>query len=248
MPSDHFTSVAANYAEYRPDYPPEVFEFIASLAPSRRVAWDCGTGSGQAAIELARRFESVIATDLSQAQIDHAQRHPRIAYRVAPAEASGLSDRSAELVNVSQALHWFDLHKFYDEVRRVLVPGGAFTVTAYGDLWLEDKRIDPFVQHYNFETVGPYWPAGRAIVTNLYRDLELPFPKIKTPEFKLQKQWSLDELLGYMRSWSATALYVLAKGADPAVELERAIAPLWGDRAATRVVRWPFAVGAARMG
>src|SRR4051812_19118878 len=128
MRNDHFSRQAAGYSVYRPSYPDALFDFVAGLAPARRRAWDCATGNGQAAVGLARLFESVVATDASAAQIAHAHRHPRVAYRVAPAESSGLEAGTIDLVTVAQAAHWLDLDAFYEEVRRVLVPGGAIAL------------------------------------------------------------------------------------------------------------------------
>jgi len=87
---DHFSSGSDRYATYRPDYPAPLFTWLAGLCPEHESAWDCATGSGQAALGLAPHFRNVVATDASTEQVRHAQPHPRIGYRVAPAEASGL--------------------------------------------------------------------------------------------------------------------------------------------------------------
>jgi len=70
--ADHFSATAAAYATFRPRYPDALFEWLAAIAPSRECAWDCATGSGQAASGLARHFEQVVATDPSAAQLAHA--------------------------------------------------------------------------------------------------------------------------------------------------------------------------------
>src|ERR1043165_3827980 len=113
---DHFSKQASDYAKFRPRYPRELFEYLGSVAPSRRMAWDCATGNGQAAVELAELFNRVIATDASQKQIANAQPHERVEYRVEAAEASGIESGSVDLIMVAQALHWFDRRRFYEEV------------------------------------------------------------------------------------------------------------------------------------
>src|SRR4051794_21677502 len=128
---DHFSGHAAVYASFRPGYPAALFDFATSLAPGRSLAWDCATGNGQATAGLAERFARVIATDASAAQLAQATPHPRIEYRQAPAEQSGLADRSVDLVTVATALHWFDFDRFYAEAERVLIPGGALVAWAY---------------------------------------------------------------------------------------------------------------------
>ena len=122
--SDHFSKNASGYSSYRPNYPGELFGYLASVAPSRKCAWDCATGSGQAAVPLAGYFDEVHATDASENQILKASPADNLIYSVSPAEACGLSGGSVDVVTVAQALHWFDIDAFGREVERVLCPGG----------------------------------------------------------------------------------------------------------------------------
>src|SRR5205809_3213153 len=103
---DHFSQQAIDYARFRPQYPRELFQHIASLAPNDQLALDCATGNGQAAVALAEFFEKVIALDASEEQIASAQPQPNVEFRVAPAEATGLPAHSCDAVTVAQALHW----------------------------------------------------------------------------------------------------------------------------------------------
>ena len=129
---DHFSGHAADYSRYRPGaYPAAMFQALAALAPDRECVWDCATGNGQAALGLAALFERVEATDASAQQIAVAGPHPKVRYSVAPAEASGLPDASVALITVAQALHWFDLTKFYVEVRRVAKPQALLACSCY---------------------------------------------------------------------------------------------------------------------
>lgn len=243
---DHFAPVAGSYADYRPTYPPALFQWLASLMTRHALAWDCACGSGQASVDLAEHFERVVATDASAAQIQGAIPHPRIDYRVAPAESSGLPDASADLVTVAQALHWFNLEEFYAEVRRVLHPGGVLAVWTYGVLQVEGEAIDPLVQNFYHNVVGPYWPPERAHVEDGYRSLPFPFAQIEAPPFAMQASWSLPQLLGYFRSWSATGRYLAQKGQDPVAVLEGQLTPLWGKPEQQRLIRWPLSLRVGR--
>ncbi|NJC88504.1 MAG: class I SAM-dependent methyltransferase [Desulfuromonas sp.] len=243
---DHFAPVAASYADFRPTYPPALFAWLASLVPRHELAWDCAAGSGQASSDLAAHFARVVATDASPAQIAAAVPHPRIDYRVAPAEASGLPAASVDLVTVAQALHWFDLAGFYAEVRRVLHPGGVLAVWTYGVLTIEGAEVDTLVQHFYHDTVGPYWPPERAHVENGYRALPFPFAELAAPPFAMEAFWTLSQLLGYFRSWSATGRFVTANGYDPVALLERQLVPLWKEEGAKRKVTWPLALRVGR--
>jgi SAM-dependent methyltransferase len=244
--SDHFAPVAASYADFRPTYPAALFAWLATLVPRHELAWDCAAGSGQASLDLATHFALVVATDASQAQLDAAPPHPRIEYRVAPAEASGLPDAAVDLVTVAQALHWFDLAGFYAEVRRVLQPGGVLAVWTYGVLTVEGAAVDALVQHFYHDTVGPYWPAERRHVETGYRSLPFPFREIAAPPFAMAARWTLPQLLGYFRSWSATGRFIAATGQDPVAALAERLAPLWGDPQQPRTVTWPLSLRVGR--
>lgn len=243
---DHFAPVAGSYADYRPTYPPALFQWLASLVERHALAWDCACGSGQASVDLAEHFERIVATDASAAQIQGAIPHPRIDYRVAPAESSGLPDASADLVTVAQALHWFNLTEFYAEVRRVLHPGGVLAVWTYGVLQVEGDDIDALVQNFYHHIVGPYWPPERAHVEDGYRSLPFPFTQIEAPALAMQALWTLPQLLGYFRSWSATGRYLAQKGQDPMAVLEKQLAPLWGHSGQPRLIRWPLSLRVGR--
>src|SRR5436190_651141 len=176
---DHFSGHAADYAKFRPRYPDQLFDYLAGIAPDRAAAWDCGTGNGQAAVALAERFNHVLATDASAEQIANAAPHRRVTYRVATAEASGIESSSIDLITVAQALHWFDLEKFYSEVGRVLKSHGVITALAYDVLRIE-PAIDAVVNHYYTDVIGAYWPPERALVEK-FAELPFPFPEIAAP-------------------------------------------------------------------
>lgn len=237
---DHFSKKAAAYAAFRPRYPAALFAFLASHAPRRVLAWDCATGNGQAAVGLAEHFERVIATDASAAQIGAATPHERIEYRVARAEASGLADASVDLVTVAQALHWLDLDAFYAEVRRVLVPDGVIAVWCYSMASIAPE-IDSIVNEYYAVTCGPYWPFERRHVDAGYRTLPFPFDETDATAAPLAIElwWTLADLEGYLRTWSATQRLVADRGGDPVGEVIGRLAPIWGDASTRRLVRWP---------
>lgn len=242
---DHFSSASDRYAAYRPDYPAALFEWLTGQCVERNTAWDCATGSGQAALGLAPHFRQIIATDASAEQIRHAEAHPAIDYRVAPAEASGLADRSVDLVAVAQAAHWFDLPRFYAEVARVLKPGGVLALWGYGRMELPGDMDAPFRRFYS-ETVGPWWPPERALIDDAYRSLEFPFAEIGAPAFFIEVEWSLHRLMDYLSTWSAVKRYQTAQGLDPLPALGAELAPLWGDPDTTRRLQWPLFLRAGR--
>lgn len=244
---DHFSTSPSSYAQYRPRYPRPLFDFVSDLCEHHRVAWDCATGNGQAAVELARDFDHVIATDASEKQIAHAVPHVGVAYRVAPAETSGLADASVDLVTVAQALHWFDLDRFYAEVRRVTIPGSIVAAWSYGDPVLDDPALDLLLQQFNHETVGVYWPVERHAVGEGYRQLPFPFDVVPTPALMLEAAWTLPELEGYLRTWSAVTAYQGDHGVDPVAAFAVELGKRWGVGRATCTIRWPLVILAGRV-
>ena len=243
---DHFSSGAAAYAEFRPTYPAPLFEWIANQCAGRDVAWDCATGNGQAARGLSPLFATVIATDASAPQIANAAARPNVDYRVAPADASGLADRSVDLVTVAQALHWFDRPRFYAEVKRVTRPGGRLAVWMYNLLHV-DPPIDAVVEKLYAEILSGFWPANRWLVDQSYAPIEFPFAEIPAPAFAMSADWRLGDLLGYLRTWSGSQRYQAERGEDPVALVEPDLAALWGDPAGVRSIAWPLVIRAGRV-
>jgi SAM-dependent methyltransferase len=241
---DHFSRQAADYAKFRPGYPQELFNYLGGIAPSRQLAWDCGTGNGQAAIGLASVFDRVIATDASEKQISNAQPYDRVEYRVAPAEDSGIDSGTVDLIMVAQALHWFDLSRFYAEARRVLKRDGVLAASAYNLLHF-GPAIDEVVNRYYYEVVGPFWPLERKLVEQ-FDDLPFPFQEIDSPKFEMTASWNLDHLVGYLRTWSSTQRFIAAKGSDPLKQIMDDLGAAWGAPEQTRNVSWPLTLRVGR--
>jgi SAM-dependent methyltransferase len=238
---DRFGPVAEAYAAFRPRYPADLFAKLASLVLRRRIAWDCATGSGQAALGLADHFDYVLASDASQSQLKSAQPHERVSYVRARAEAAPLAEHSVDLVTVAQALHWFDITAFWREVRRVLNRGGVVAAWCYS-LAETDSRVDDVVRRFYTDIVGPYWPPQRRLVETGYRTVDFPFARHDSPGLRIEAGLTLEEFVGYIGTWSATVSYRAARGEDPLPKLRGQLAPLWGEPGERRVVRWPVAM------
>lgn len=242
---DHFSGHAAAYAQARPTYPAALFDWLAAQCARLELAWDAGCGNGQASLELASRFARVHATDPSATQIAAAPSHPRVDWRVEPAEACSLPDASADLVTVAQAYHWFDADRFCAEATRVLRPGGAIAVWTYAATSV-DAAVDAVFARLYDDTLGAYWPAERRHVENGYRDLPFPFEPLAPPAFAMTLDWTLAQYLAYLASWSASQRHLAATGRDAVAEAAPAFAAAWGDPDSRRSVRWPLSMRAGR--
>ena len=240
---DHFSAGAAAYALHRPHYPDALFDWLAAVAPTRALAWDAATGSGQAAIGLAAHFERVVATDASAAQLAHATPHPRIEYRVERAERGAVPAGTADLVTVAQALHWLDVPAFWAAARRALRPGGVVAIWGYA-LPVIAPAIDALIDEFSNRTLAPYWPPERRILDERYATIDFPFEPIAPPTFTLVREAALGEYLEYLRTWSAVRRWVERHGDDPVATLAPALAPRWAGR---RRIVWTLALRAGRV-
>jgi SAM-dependent methyltransferase len=226
MFKDHFSTQAADYGRFRPDYAPALIDYIAAAAPARTLALDVGCGNGQASLQLATHFELVLASDPSAQQLAGAKAHPHIRYLRHGAECLPVRDRSADLVAVAQAAHWFDLPRFYAEVRRVLRPGGLLALLAYEKFRIT-PAVDAVVDRFYSAVVGPYWPPERAHIERGYRKLHFPFTESAHPDFATELEWSPEQAVGYVGTWSAVAGYRKARAEDPIPTFARELARVW---------------------
>jgi SAM-dependent methyltransferase len=236
--TEFFSDHAADYARHRPRYPAALFEYLASLAPRKNLAWDCATGNGQAAEGLEPYFERVVASDKGMQQVAQA-RPSRVIYLGSTAEAAPLRAASVDLLTAAQAVHWFDFELFYAEAGRVLAPSAAIVVSTYSLLRV-DPAVDRVISYLYHEVVGSYWPPERRWVEDEYRSLPFPFAEEAPPPFVMEQRWNLDETAGYLSTWSACRRLSAVTGQDPvrlvAAELEEA----WGPPEVRRRVSWPL--------
>jgi ubiquinone/menaquinone biosynthesis C-methylase UbiE len=235
---DLFSAQAESYAAFRPAYPDELYQFIFNRVANRTNAWDCGTGNGQVAQVLCRHFENVDATDISSKQLEYAYRAKNITYQVCEAENTPFLESQFDLITVAQALHWFDFDRFYTEVRRVARHKGIVAVWGY-TLCLVNNVIDECILDFYSNIVGPYWDAERRHIENEYRDIPFPFSAEVFPEFFTKTEWTLGELVGFIRTWSATQKYIREKKEDPVNGLIQELMPMWNPEK-KKQIRFPI--------
>lgn len=240
---DHFSTISEKYAKFRPDYPQTIYDFLYPLLSQKDSAWDCGTGNGQVALELAKDFQSVEATDLSPQQLKHAPPADNIRYSVQGAEHTTFADDSFDLITVAQAVHWFDFDKFNTEVKRVGRPNSIIALFGY-ELNTITPEIDAIVRYLYKDIVGAYWDPERKHIEDNYQNIPFPYRELESPEITNIKLWRIDHLIGYLNTWSATQQYKKAKGSNPVELIEADLRKVWGT-AEVRKVCFPiiFRVG-----
>lgn len=236
MKKDYFSAVSEKYRQGRSDYPNELFDYLATTTAQQTRMWDCGTGSGQVAVPMANFFGEVLATDLSQKQLDNAKQHPRVKYWQSTAESVDIENSSIDIVTSAQAAHWFDIKAFYKEVNRVLKPEGILAIWCYSLLSV-NKDIDVFVQKLFGNILEPFWPK-RTLADHTYTNIPFPFDELPKKDFKMTAHWNLNQFLAYFRSWSASHRYEQQNKVDPVSLVEGDFLQLWGNAEQSREVTW----------
>lgn len=234
---DHFSKQAERYSKHRPAYPDALFDYLAALARERKLAWDCGTGNGQAALKLARRFERVIATDASAEQIRHAVPADGVEYRAESAERTSLEPKSVDLVTVGTAVHWFEFEAFYAEVRRVSREGGILAVWTY-HLPAINSSVDKWLDEYFRKTLAGYWPDRIAYLDERYQTIPFPFEEIPTKPFSMSARWDFKCFEGFLASWSGTMAFCEKNGEEAFRRVMQRAATAWGERRILRPITW----------
>jgi ubiquinone/menaquinone biosynthesis C-methylase UbiE len=240
---DHYSDFAKTYAKGRLQYPPELFRFLASLTQEHLLAWDCGTGNGQAALGLTGYYDRIIATDPSNNQIGNCTPHSKIEFRVEAAEKPSLAPASVDLLTVGIALHWFHFDAFYPTAKQILKKNGVFAAWAY---FLPDitPEIDELLRSFTETTLGEFWKPEIRLIHEEYKTIPFPFKEIEAPRFTIEKEMSLKQFEEHMYTWSAVQFYMQKKNADPVKMILNELTGLWGEGSA-RQLSWkmPLRVG-----
>lgn len=220
---DLFSSGSQLYQQARPSYPQEVVQEILNHVPERGFAWDCGAGSGQFTQLLSPYFDHVVATDMSEKQLNLAPYFDNVSYQVQSAEQTSFTAQSFDLISVAQAIHWFDFDGFYKEVERTLKPQGILAVIGYGLIHVENAAINTMIQNLYAEKLDGYQDAERRYIDEEYKTIPFPFDEINVAEFKMQYQWSSAQLLKYLSTWSAIKHYCERNQDHPLLDLAEAL-------------------------
>lgn len=204
---DLFSAHAADYAAFRPKYPLSLGKAIAQLQRYRGVAWDCATGNGQLAMQLADHFALVCASDASAAQIQQAPANNYIHYSVQPAEHTDYPDHYFDVVTVAQAIHWLDIEAFYQEARRVVKPEGHIVVIGYG-LCSINEAVDKWLHTFYYDTIYAYWEPERKLLEDCLASLPFPFREVPFPALHMEVEWTATQFLQYLSTWSAVRNFI----------------------------------------
>ncbi len=242
---DIYTHMASSYAKYRPRYPDSLFQYLSSLCSQHSLAWDCGTGNGQAATKLVTYFDHVVATDANEKQIENAFAHSKIEYKVGAAENCGLEDGTVDLVTAAQSLHWFDLNIFFKEVQRVLKPGGVLAFWCY-ELPKVSPEVDAIVDDYYLGTLGPFWGPEREMVQEGYKTVAIPLQELTSPiKFEMSDNWEFEHMIGYLCTLPAITNYLKQIGINPLESFYGKLKSAWGPRK-PRSLSWDLRLRVAK--
>lgn len=242
---DNFSTQSAQYAKFRPTYPKEFYDFILSNVTSRGLAWDCATGNGQVAVELAKFFDQVYASDISSKQLANAPKRDNIIYLEEPAEKTSFEAQIFDLVTVAQAIHWFKFDEFFKEVKRVLRPNGLFLAVGYGLMQI-NTAIDAVVLRLYGDILDKYWDEERRHIENNYASIPFPFDAIDTPALSISTTWNFNQLIGYLETWSSLQHYLKANNQNPINLVMSDLKKAWGSDE-VKTVNFPLIIKAGRI-
>ncbi|PWJ42325.1 class I SAM-dependent methyltransferase [Sediminitomix flava] len=228
---DRFSEQAAGYLLYRPLYPNDLILDILSYVENRQCFWDCATGNGQIASELARYFNEGYGTDISEEQLKYAIPRSNVIYKKERAEKTKFHHNQFDLVTVAQAVHWFDFKTFNKEVKRVLKPNGVLAIIGY-DLLRSSPEINLLIDEFYYEVIGPYWDKQRQHIDHHYQTVTFNFDEIEYVKQRyITVNWTINELGGYFETWSSVQNYLKEKPrTKPVKELIQKIEPYWGNK------------------
>jgi SAM-dependent methyltransferase len=236
-----FSDRSKLYASVRPAYPELIFSTLSKISPATDLCWDVGCGSGQASVGAAKYFKKVLATDLSEEQIAHAQAAPNIDYCVAGTDAPFIAYQSVDLIISACAAHWFERSQFYREAERVLKPAGVLALWSYFHPEV-NSNVDTHVRRYYRELCGPLVPTAHNQYMDLYASLDFPdWEKIEAPVSEIKVSWGVGQLLGFMGTYSTRRKYQeINQGIDPLELVSKDILAAWGDTDTLKEVALPL--------
>ncbi|TBR42504.1 class I SAM-dependent methyltransferase [Marinomonas agarivorans] len=241
-----FNISSSGYAKGRPTYPAELYLWLAQQAKNRERVWDCACGTGQVSVDLTAYFTHVEASDISEEHIAEATPHRKIHYQVSSSETTSYPDNHFDVICVGQALHCFDLERFWPEAIRLLKPEGLFVCWGYSGLKISDE-FDQIIANSVLPSLLPHWPKQNKIIWNRYSKIDFPFEMIQVPDFELSLKWNAYRVFDYMKTWTAwralpeqEANILLNAAWEKVVEI-------WPDPNQKRVIHIPFFAKAGRL-
>jgi ubiquinone/menaquinone biosynthesis C-methylase UbiE len=216
---DLFSAHSDIYVKYRPLYPKELYDFILDKVTTKEIALDCGTGNGQAASVLADYFKEVHATDISEKQIGNAIQKPNLHYHTCPAEEPPFIDNLFDLIVSATAVHWFQLDKFFMEMKRIGKNNAVFACWGYKVFRTNKPELNKLIDKFYYEKIHSYWDAERRHVDEEYSNIPFPFEEIENAGFATRLEWDLGILEGYLNTWSAVQHYIQKHNVNPVTAL-----------------------------
>jgi hypothetical protein len=112
-----------------------------------------------------------------------------------------------------------------------------------------DAPVDEVVRRFYKGEVGPYWPPDRAHIETGYRNIPWPFEPLEPPidNVPMVADWTLDQMVGYIGTWSAVVRFRKATGRDPLPSVRTELEAVWGEPARAKRVSWPLVLLTGRV-
>ncbi len=233
-----FSQGGNNYANFRPQYPKDLIDYLLSLVSNKNVLLDVGCGNGQISKMMTPYFKTTLGLDSSLNQLLNAITFDAF-YVCANAEQLPIKSASTDLIVVAQAAHWFNLDSFYQEVNRVLLKNGILALVSYGEIIL-DSDLNLYFSKFYYQDIYKYWPPQRRLVDSGYADIAFPFDDLDYPKIEINYYWDLNQFLGYILTWSAIKNMAQQGHIHLFDTFARNLAAIWGPPESKRLISWPI--------
>ena len=93
------------------------------------------------------------------------------------------------------------------------------------------KPLQDIIDHFYTKIIGPYWDTERHYIDEAYQTIPFPFEEIRMADYQIVYQWSFEQLVGYIGTWSAVKHYTKQHNENPVSFIEYKLKNAWGDTA-----------------
>jgi SAM-dependent methyltransferase len=223
-----FEGTAETYLRYRPPYPvPMLDELLGRAKPAPgAVLLDLACGPGRVALDLAGAFGRVLAVDLEPEMVEvgrvAAARRGigNVTWMVGRAEEAQIEAGSVDLITVGEAFHRLEQTVVAAKAFGWLKPGGCFATLGARSLLDGDepwqRTAAKVARRWMARAFPTGWAPGRPDADlgpgGFERVLRAAgFVDVENRDFEQPRDWSFEEIVGYLRSTSTCSLKALGE-------------------------------------
>jgi SAM-dependent methyltransferase len=223
MSRQAFSGTAVDYARYRPPYPEALLADLVSrcrLTEGARLL-DLACGPGRVALAIANSFGDVWAIDLEPEMLDVGRAEAvrrgvsNVRWLAGRAEDLDATAGSFDLITIGEAFHRMERRRIAELCFRWLRPGGHLATIGSDDILSGRREWQRIVVDLARERTARAFPNGWASGRSdgLAEDATViesaGFEGMLTCSVEERRQWTVDEVAGFLRSTSICSRRIL---------------------------------------